>query len=73
VFRAWRTDEAERRLRELAHRSFHLGLAQSAPSAELHWVTAGVPCSACRAASTDPRATLPPVHPGCECTVIIHH
>jgi DivIVA domain-containing protein len=71
VFRAWRTDEAERRLRELAHRGFHLGLAQSAPSAELHWVTAGVPCSACRAASIDPRATLPPVHAGCECTVII--
>ena len=68
VFRSWRTDEAERRVRALGLTAFHLGLAQSAPA--LEWVAAGRPCSACQGAASDPTSNLPPVHLGCECTVV---
>jgi DivIVA domain-containing protein len=70
VFRGWRTDEAERRVRELALIGYHQGLVESvADQGELEWVASGTPCSACRAASSDPAMHLPPVHAGCECTL----
>jgi hypothetical protein len=72
VFRGWRTDEAERRVRELALTGYHRGFVESlAGEAELEWVPSGTPCSACRAASAEPAAHLPPVHAGCECTLAI--
>ena len=73
VFRAWRTDESERRVRDLAHASYHRGLAEAASSRELstRWVVSGRGCATCREhaeAAEDP--TLPPVHPGCGCTMV---
>jgi DivIVA domain-containing protein len=71
VFRAWRTDEAERRVRSLALTGFHRGFAESAAGRSLEWIASGTPCSACRQAATDPITALPPVHPGCECTLAL--
>lgn len=71
VFRAWRTDEAERRVRTLALTGFHRGFAESAAGRSVEWIASGTPCSACRQAATDPTNTLPPVHPGCECTLAL--
>lgn len=71
VFRAWRTDEAERRVRSLALAGFHRGLVESAAGLSIGWVASGTPCSACRSAAQDPVASPPPVHPGCECTLAL--
>lgn len=71
VFRAWRTDEAERRVRSLALTGFHRGFAESAAGRSFEWIASGTPCSACRQAATDPITALPPVHPGCECTLAL--
>lgn len=71
VFRAWRTDEAERRVRALALTGFHRGFAESAAGRRVEWIASGTPCSACRQAATDPKSKLPPVHPGCECTLAL--
>ncbi|HLF42399.1 MAG TPA: DivIVA domain-containing protein [Acidimicrobiia bacterium] len=71
VFRGWRTDEVERRIRELAFRGYHLGVMDSVGSGgELEWVSSGVPCSACLDAASDPRANVPPIHAGCGCTLV---
>ena len=71
VFRGWRTDEAERRVRDLALRGYHSGITESVGSdGRLEWVSAGVPCSACRDAAAEPESNLPPVHAGCGCTVV---
>ncbi|REK25784.1 MAG: hypothetical protein DWQ40_00595 [Actinobacteria bacterium] len=71
VFRAWRTDEAERKVRSLALSGYHRGLVESSPGLDHVWIASGTPCSACRSAASDPPANPPPVHPGCECTVVI--
>lgn len=71
VFRGWRTDESERRVRELSLRGYHRGLVESASSSKVVWVPSGKPCSACREAAKDPASQLPPVHAGCECSVTI--
>ncbi len=71
VFRGWRTDESERRIRELSLRGFHKGLVDSSKSSKVSWVPSGTPCSACREAALDPVSNLPPVHAGCECTVTV--
>ena len=71
VFRGWRTDEAERRIRELAFRGYHLGVIHSVgEDAELEWVSSGVPCSACSDAASDPGENVPPIHAGCGCTLV---
>jgi DivIVA domain-containing protein len=70
VFRGWRADEAERRIRRLALEGFHHGVVDSAPpDAQIVWVPAGTPCSACREAAADPVSSPPPIHAGCECTL----
>ena len=71
VFRGWRTDEAERRIRNLSLEGFHRGFAESAKDQALVWVASGTPCSACRQAAESPRTNLPPIHPGCECTLAV--
>jgi hypothetical protein len=72
VFRGWRTDEAERRVRELALIGYHRGLVESVSGqGDLEWVPSGTPCSSCRAASTDPGNNMPPVHAGCACTLAL--
>lgn len=71
IFRGWRADEAERRIRELAFRAYHLGLIESVGAkGELEWVSTGVPCSACRDAASEPSANVPPIHAGCGCTLV---
>jgi DivIVA domain-containing protein len=73
VFRAWRTDQAERRVREIALESYHDGLARTADLAgveELRWVVGGRRCATCRARVEEPVTEAPPAHPGCECTVV---
>ncbi|HEX6146987.1 MAG TPA: DivIVA domain-containing protein [Acidimicrobiia bacterium] len=71
VFRGWRTDEAERRVRELALSGYHRGLVDSAGEADLEWIPSGTPCSACRAAASEPESNLPPIHHGCECSLAV--
>ena len=71
VFRSWRTDEAERRIRALSLEAFHRGLLDSAPEAEAKWVASGTPCSACTEAGENPRGNPPPTHSGCECTIVL--
>jgi DivIVA domain-containing protein len=72
VFRGWRTDEAERRVRQLALTGYHRGLVDSVGEADgLEWMASGTPCSACRDAAVAPEAHLPPVHAGCECTLVL--
>lgn len=71
IFRAWRTDEAERRIRALAISGYHLGIIKSAAGKhQVDWVPSGTLCTACREASRDPGKNPPPVHPGCECTLV---
>jgi DivIVA domain-containing protein len=75
VFRAWRTDHAERRVRELALRAYHDGLlhslvlAQGLEPIEPKWILGGRRCAGCRAAAEQPLEEFPPLHPGCECTI----
>lgn len=75
VFRAWRTDEAERRVAELAANRYHAGLSEVLESNGFTtgWVVSGRGCTTCRtSAESDPNEweTLPPVHPNCGCTLI---
>ena len=72
VFRAWRSDEAGRRIRDLAIAGYHSAIAGSTGTKhEMRWVPAGTPCTACLEAAEDPRASLPPVHAGCACTIVV--
>ncbi len=75
VFRAWRTDEAERRVAELAASRYHAGLAEVLESNghQIEWVVSGRGCTTCRtSAESEPTEweTLPPAHPNCGCTLI---
>lgn len=70
VFRAWRTDEAERRVRHLSFVAFNQGLAASLGDLPLRWVVAGRGCASCRDHASRPVEALPPLHEGCACTVI---
>ncbi|MPZ53462.1 MAG: hypothetical protein GEU79_12145 [Acidimicrobiia bacterium] len=74
VLRAWRTDEAERRVRSLAHEAFHRGILASVVSIEGHqprWLVAGSGCALCREKQDTIPVTspLPPVHAACECVI----
>ncbi len=80
VFRTWRTDEAERRVADLAGDSYHRGLATSLDGG-VRVTLAGRGCATCRAAaeSSEPTAaagngaateSTPPLHPGCTCTLV---
>lgn len=72
VYRGWRTDEAERRVRQLALVGYHRGLVEAVgEGSRLQWVASGTPCSACRKAAAEPGSHLPPVHAGCECTLVL--
>jgi hypothetical protein len=81
VFRAWRSDEAERWVRAVAYAAYHdsllAGLAVSGVGSVAP-VAAGLLCAECpagRGASWDPAGNpaagmgRPPAHPGCVCTV----
>lgn len=70
IFRAWRTDEAERRVRHLSFVAFNRGVAASLGGGELRWVVAGRGCAACRDHGGRTVEELPPLHEGCACTVV---
>jgi hypothetical protein len=73
VFRAWRTDHAERRVREVSLAAYHEGLVRSVELGDgppLRWIVSGRGCATCRASGeARPEETLPPAHSGCECTL----
>lgn len=71
VFRGWRTDEAERRVRVIALRAYHDSLAQvlQHEGRSWQWRPAGRLCPRCRAAA-ETEGMLPPAHPDCSCTVV---
>ncbi len=82
VFRGWRTDEAERRVRFLAHRAYHDGALTGFALLGVEAVTAvapGRPCGACAAGSGAVWAPdgeppdgmeVPPAGLGCDDTVV---
>ncbi|MEX2424256.1 MAG: DivIVA domain-containing protein [Acidimicrobiia bacterium] len=72
VFRAWRTDESERRIRHFAYMSYNRGLVESVPDDQgTHWVVAGRGCAVCRdLGGRDVVDDPPPAHEGCACTVV---
>ena len=72
VFRAWRTDEAERRVNDLASSAYHDGLAASLTRGGMNTVmiVGGRGCLRCREAAEEETLHLPPLHPGCTCTLV---
>ena len=80
VFRAWRTDEAERRVRHAGYRAYHEGLLGAFPElgvVEVMCLAPGRPCGVCPAGSgitwspgDPPPAPLPPAAPSCDATVV---
>jgi hypothetical protein len=82
VFRAWRTDEAERRVRRVAAASYHRGLLGGLAAlgvVEVAAVELGVPCGRCpagRGATWAPGAALPagteipPATSSCSATIV---
>jgi hypothetical protein len=73
VFRAWRTDEAERRVSDLAASAYNQGLQSSLEGSRfgIRLVVGGRGCARCREASeSDEPPPLPPLHPGCSCTLV---
>jgi hypothetical protein len=72
VFRAWRTDEAERRVNDLASSAYHDGLSASLMSGDIKTVmmVSGRGCLRCREAAESETGQLPPLHPGCTCTLV---
>lgn len=73
VFRGWRTDEAERRVRDWALGAYHAGFAaalRQEGADHLRWVVAGRGCASCRAAAEEPVTEPPPGHGGCACTIL---
>lgn len=76
VYRAWRTDEAERRVAEVAHLAYHTGLVEVARKSDysVRWVVSGRGCSMCWAnAESVPSewSSVPPTHAACDCTLVL--
>ena len=72
VFRSWRTDEAERRVNELAASAYNQGLAMSLRGSRFDYrlVVGGRGCASCREAAETDQPPLPPIHPGCSCVIV---
>jgi DivIVA domain-containing protein len=72
VFRGWRTDEAERRVSDLASSAYHDGLRATLAGSRhlLGWVVAGRGCARCREVAERAEGAAPPLHPGCGCTLV---
>ncbi|MFP3915209.1 MAG: DivIVA domain-containing protein [Actinomycetota bacterium] len=71
VFRGWRTDEAERRVRDVALLAYHSALRQALESRgrSWHWTAYGRMCSTCQKAA-ESQETVPPAHRDCQCTIV---
>ena len=72
IFRGWRTDEAERRVSDLASSAYHDGLRATLAGSRhlLGWVVGGRGCARCREIAEQAEGAAPPLHPGCGCTLI---
>ncbi|MEX0667103.1 MAG: hypothetical protein WD313_02100, partial [Acidimicrobiia bacterium] len=72
VFRGWRTDEAERRVTDLASSAYHDGLRATLAGSRhlLGWVVAGRGCARCREIAERAEGAAPPLHPGCGCALV---
>lgn len=72
VFRGWRTDEAERRVSDLASSAYHDGLRATLAGSRhlLGWVVGGRGCARCREIAERAEGAAPPLHPGCGCTLV---
>jgi len=72
VFRSWRTDEAERRVKDLASSAYHQGLARSLLGSRFshQFEVGGRGCARCREAAEADEPPMPPIHPGCSCTLV---
>ena len=76
VFRSWRTDEAERRVGDLAAERYHTGFADVllANDFTVRWVVSGRGCATCKSnAESVPGEweSVPPAHANCGCALII--
>jgi DivIVA domain-containing protein len=73
VFRGWRTDEAERRVADLASSAYHDGLRATVAGSQhsLGWVVGGRGCARCREIAEQSEGAAPPLHPGCACTLVV--
>lgn len=73
VFRGWRSDEAERRVADLASSAYHDGLRATMAGSQhsLGWVVAGRGCARCREIAEKAEGAAPPLHPGCGCTLVL--
>ena len=73
VFRGWRTDEAERRVADLASSAYHDGLRATVAGSQhsLAWVVGGRGCARCREIAEQSEGAAPPLHPGCACTLVL--
>ena len=82
VYRSWRTDEAERRVRDIASGAYHRGLIDGLQASGLtagRWLVAGRGCTVCREAAEagavefgsvfEDSVTEPPAHHDCGCTL----
>ncbi|MEX0698485.1 MAG: DivIVA domain-containing protein [Acidimicrobiia bacterium] len=72
VFRGWRTDEAERRVSDMAATAYHRGMvatfATQGVTAALE--VSGRGCLRCREAAESGLEVVPPLHPGCGCSLV---
>ena len=76
VFRAWRTDEAERRVADLAAERYHAGFADVLTQNEytISWVVSGRGCATCKSNGESVPGewdSLPPAHANCGCALVI--
>jgi hypothetical protein len=74
VFRAWRTDESERRLRAVSIAAFNAGVLATVEQNEMggiRWVLSGRGCAVCRSSAGEIEdGNTPPAHDGCECLIL---
>jgi DivIVA domain-containing protein len=72
VFRGWRTDEAERRISDLAASAYHQGMRASLgpEGVQANLVVFGRGCVRCREAAEGEDDVTPPLHSGCGCTLV---
>lgn len=76
VFRSWRTDEAERRVGDLAAERYHTGLSDALTANEfsMQWIVSGRGCATCKSNAESVAGdwdSVPPAHANCGCTLLI--